>query len=418
MKVLWFSNRILNDPLSIKSGSWLFAMREIIEKDVELVNITDDISVKEIQYSHIDFVEEYVLPRFPLHEGLPALIHISKIIDIINQVSPDIIHIWGTERYWALLLSRGYLANWKVIIEIQGLMDSCANVFYGGLDIDELKHCKALKDILRPSECLAKKRRDFLHAAQYEYEVISTSQFISTQSNWVRSQIGMFTKKDATIYNTLLPIRKEFVFSKKWEPITEATRRLVIFTSTAYSIPFKGLHILIKTLSILKIKYPDCLLRIAGINLYNKPFWKLSGYEHMLLYLIDKYNVRNNIEFLGKITEQQIIDHLLHTSIYVNPSFVESYSAAAAEALLLVVPSVLAYSGAMPDFSEELAVCLYNSPMDYTACAMQIDKLYNEAEIRAKLTRNAIKFMSKKCDLDNIKQTQLNIYDNVIKSQH
>ena len=39
--------------------------------------------------------------------------------------------------------------------------------------------------------------------------------------------------------------------------------------------------------------------------------------------MIDKYDVRNNIEFLGKITEQQIIDHLLHTSIYVNPSLLD-----------------------------------------------------------------------------------------------
>jgi glycosyltransferase involved in cell wall biosynthesis len=418
MKVLWFSNRILNDLSSIKSGSWLFAMREIIEKDVHIVNITDDISVKKVQYSRVGSVEEYVLPRYPLHNGLPASSHVSEILDIVKKVSPDIIHIWGTEQYWGLLLSRGYLSNWKVIVEIQGLMDSCANVFYGGLNVDELKRCKALKEILRPSECLDRKHRAFLHTAQYEREIISTSQFISTQSNWVRNQIGMFTKNDATIYKTLLPIRRGFVESKKWDSTTGVNKRLLIFTSTAYSTPFKGLHILIKALSTLKNKYPDCLLRIAGINLYDKPFWRLSGYERMLLHLIDKYDVRKNIEFLGKINEQQIIDQLYQTCVYVNPSLVESYSAAAAEALLLGVPSVLAYSGAMPDFSEELAVCLYYSPMDYIACAMQIDTLYREGEIRSQLTCNAIKIMTKKCDFENIRQTQLSIYDNIIKSHH
>ena len=109
---------------------------------------------------------------------------------------------------------------------------------------------------------------------------------------------------------------------------------------------------------------------------------------------------------------------MYQTCVYVNPSLVESYSAAAAEALLLGVPSVLAYSGAMPDFSEELAVCLYYSPMDYIACAMQIDTLYREGEIRSQLTCNAIKIMTKKCDFENIRQTQLSIYDNIIKSHH
>ena len=318
MKVLWFSNRILNDLSSIKSGSWLFAMREIIEKDVHIVNITDDISVKQVQYSRVGSVEEYVLPRYPLHNGLPASSHVSEILDIVKKVSPDIIHIWGTEQYWGLLLSRGYLSNWKVIVEIQGLMDSCANVFYGGLNVDELKRCKALKEILRPSECLDRKHRAFLHTAQYEREIISTSQFISTQSNWVRNQIGMFTKNDATIYKTLLPIRRGFVESKKWDSTTGVNKRLLIFTSTAYSTPFKGLHILIKALSTLKNKYPDCLLRIAGINLYDKPFWRLSGYERMLLHLIDKYDVRKNIEFLGKLMNNKLLiscTKLVFTSI-------------------------------------------------------------------------------------------------------
>lgn len=417
MKILWLSNCVLNNQPSVKSGSWLFAMREIIGRDVHIVNITEDVSVKKMQYTSYDNIEEFVFPHFKLHNGLPNTTHILNILDAINQVSPDIIHIWGTERYWALLLSRGYLQKWKVILEIQGLMNSCADVFYAGLTPNETRQCHALKDIVRPSGTVRGQYKHFLHAATYEQEILSNCHFISTQSDWVRDQISLSIPSDAKVYKTLLPIRKEFILSRKWTPSLEK-KQLVIFTSVAYSIPFKGLHILLKAVRTLKIKYPNVVLKIAGLNLHNKQHWRLSGYERLLLNIISEYNLQNNIEFLGRITALQTIENLLLTDIYVNTSFVESYSAAAAEALYLGVPSVLAYSGAMPNFSAEVPVCLYYSPMDYVACAAQIDKLHHDKELYSKLTTNAISVMNSKCDFENIRQVQLNIYNDVINHNH
>ena len=417
MKVLWLSNCTLSNHTSTKSGSWLFAMRDIISHDVNLINITDDLTVDKITHKSLEHFEEYIFPHYTLYNGIPRKEDILEILNIINQISPDIIHIWGTEHYWALLQSRGYLQKWKVVLEIQGLMFSCRNVLQAGLNSIEIKRCRSLKDFIKPQSSIRGHHTLFLRAAKYEREILANCKFISTQSNWTRNQIALLTQEDAKIYKTLLPIREEFILSKKWG-LDIDSKRLTIFTSTAYSATFKGLHILIKALKMLKLRYPNCLLKIAGPDLYKRPNWKLSGYEHFLLQMINEYDLINNIQFVGLLDASQIIDCLLHTNVYINSSFVESYSASTAEALLLGVPSVLAYSGAMPDFSDELPVCLYYSPMDYIACAMQIDRLFREESTRNQLTRNAIETISKKCDIENIRQTQLYIYDNIIKSPH
>lgn len=416
MKVLWLSNRALSDRNSIKSGTWLFAMRDIIENDINLINLTDNSTIKKITHIQVGNFEEYILPFFKIHRGLPSKKHIAEILTIIDSISPDIIHIWGTEHYWAQLLSRGFLSKWKVILEVQGLIGSCANVFYAGLTASEIHHCHALKDFIKPSKALHKQYLHFMNLSRYEHEVLSSCDFISTQSDWTRDQIRLFIPQHTKVYKTLRPIRKEFTQSKKWST-QEANKSLTIFTSTAYSTTFKGLHILIKALSVLKNRYTDCTLCIAGLNLYDKPKWKHSGYERLLLNIISQYNLQENIRFLGPLTEQQIITQLLQSHVYVNSSFVESYSAATAEALILGVPSVLAYSGAMPNFSSELPIGLYYSPMDYIDCAAKIDILYTDPTLRNTLTQNAIHLMSDKCDNEAVRKIQLDIYNDIIKQR-
>lgn len=412
MKVLWFSNLVIGNKKSLGSGSWLFAMKNIICNNVDLYNITDS-NIRSVQHSSNDSINEYVLPVFKLKDGLPSKKNIAKIVDIVNEINPDVIHIWGVEKYWGLLYTRGYLKG-NSILEIQGLWSSCVNVYFGGLQISTLLRQISIKEILKPASYLPfRMKADLVKKSVLESEMISYFEHISTQSDWTREQLRLKVDVKTKIYSTKIPIRDYFCTCGKWRRPTGNVRP-IIFTSLSYNTPFKGLHILLQSLPLLKVKYPNILLKIAGFDVSNTPFYRRNSYDNYLLYLIDKNNLTNNVEFLGQLETEQIATELLNCNVYVNSSFVESYSVAAAEALFLGVPSVLSYAGAMPEFSKYKAVALYYSPLDYVSCAGKINEILNNIELQNKLTENSSLEMFEISNSNQICETQLLIYKKLV----
>ena len=138
MKILWFSNGILSKNSSKGSGSWLHAMRDLIAGEVELVNITNG-AVPQIESNVGNGIKEYILPNWKLINGIPSEKNIKKIDDIVRTEHPDVIHIWGIERYWALLFSRKLIRHEHVLLEMQGVAVGSRNAFWGGLTPTEYK---------------------------------------------------------------------------------------------------------------------------------------------------------------------------------------------------------------------------------------------------------------------------------------
>lgn len=395
------------------SGSWLFAMKDIIGKEVDLYNITQS-NVNTIQFTSYENLKEYVLPLFKLKKGIPRKENISKIKKIVDDIKPDIVHIWGIENYWGLLYTRGFLQG-NTILEIQGLWSSCVNVYFGGIQISTLLMKISLKEILMPTIYLPNKlKSDILKKSVYENEMISYFEQISTQSEWTREQIKLKLNSKVKLFFTMIPMREIFYKSRKWS-LPDVDLRPTIFTSFANNSPFKGLHILLNALTVLKRKYANVILKIAGINLPEIPFYRRSSYDNYLLKIISDENLSKHIDFLGHLNASQIANELLSSNVYVNPSFVESYSVAAAEALSLGVPSVLSYAGAMPEFSKEKVVALYYSSFDFVACAGKIDAILSDINLQKELTENSISVMSKINSNEQVCGIQMSIYKDVIE---
>lgn len=408
MKVLWFSNCVIGNTICKGSGSWLFAMKSILSKYVELYNITSS-KVNSIVHNKCVDVDEYILPSWSLKNGIPTENNIEKIRKIVDEINPDVIHVWGIEQYWALLFTRGYIKR-KVLLEVQGLLSSCNDVYYAGLTPIDLLKCIGVKELLQPQLCECFQKLETKKKSVTETECFQYFKHISTQSDWTRKQLKYVIGNNAILYHALRPIRDNFYKALKWE--YPKNDKLEIYTSFSYYVPFKGLHILIQAVALLKNKYPNVILKIGGPNIKNKIFYRQSGYERYLLSLIQHLHLENNIVFLGNLDADSIIKELKNSTVFVNPSFVESYSAATAEALYLGVPSVLAYSGAMPDFSANSQIALYYSPMDYKSCAAQIGNFYENIKLCHDVSLAAIHAMEQRCKGDVVREKQLYIYKN------
>lgn len=413
MKVLWFSNGILSKETSTGSGSWLHAMRDLISSEISLVNITESrSSVADIECYNGNGIKEYLLPQWKLHNGVPSDNNIQKINSIIIEEQPDLIHIWGIEKYWALLFSRNLISFDKVLLEMQGVAASVMDVYFGGLTPKECQKIKSIKSFLFSKQRLSSLYNEAVESATREVEIVSKFKSIATQSDWTREQLSSICEENTRYFHSLRPIRSEFYKSAKWEkPFNEHP---IIYSSFSYYSPFKGTHILFEALSLLKRRYPGIILDIAGPSFYGLPFYKGMDYCKYLSRLIDQLSLKDNIHFCGSLNASQIAKEILHADVVINPSFVESYSAAAAEALYLGAPTVLAYAGAMVNFSNELPVALYYSPMDYRSLASKIENLLEDTSKRDELRNNAIKIMTHKADPERVKITQINTYKSVM----
>lgn len=411
MKVLWLSNCALNNVASSGSGSWLFAMRDLITKSVELVNITE-CKVEDITVSESNGVKQYLLPNWKKKGGIPSLENIERIAEIIKKEAPDIIHIWGVEKYWALLFSRGYIRHDKVLLEMQGVISACADVFYGGLTPKECRMLHSIKSALFKWSRLSFTFRSFQEKSKYEAELIRDFRNIAVQSEWTKEQLSTICSNSTSFYYSLRPIRQEFYEAPKWEK--KKHDNPVVFCSLSYYVPFKGFHFLLKALPLLKQQYPGIVLRIAGPDLANRRFYDVKDYERFVLKEIKRLGLQANIYFCGSLKAPQIIDEILNSDVVVNPSLVESYSAAAAESLFLGAPTVLGFAGAMVNFTEDKPVALYYNPMDYRSLAAKINLLIEDDELRKALAKNAIETLTRKCSPERVKQRQLDTYHTII----
>lgn len=413
MKVLWFSNCVLGNSINKGSGSWLFAMSKIICDSVELINATLS-SVEQVTYNNYGSFSEVLIPSYKLKDGIPEEKNICTIQETIENINPDIIHIWGLESFWGSLYAKGYIKG-KVILEVQGLMKPCYEVFWAGLNpFSVVMKTLCVRDIVYPNSRLLRGRKAFKFRSQQSEYVLSNCNTISTQSRWVRDQIKFLIGKQCKVYNTLRPIRQEFWDASPWQAHRNSCR---IFTSMSYYLPFKGIHVLIQAVALLKQKYSNVLLEIAGVEEKDTIWYRQFAYIKLLIKLAKKMGVIDNVKFVGRLSASEIICHLHACDVFVNPSFVESYSASTAEALAVGVPTVVAYSGAMPDFSVNKKVSLYYSPMDYADCAAKITTMIENDKVRNELTENAKNEVKNLCGSESVKKVQLAIYNEVLKNE-
>ncbi|MFA6592175.1 MAG: glycosyltransferase [Bacteroidales bacterium] len=418
MKVLWFSNCVLGDKSSRGSGSWLFAMRGLIASEVSLFNITNG-PVSQPVHNNYGDIEEYVLPNFRLSDGVPSKSGVEVISKIVDEIDPDIVQIWGDENYWALLFSRGLLKRPNVLLDMQGVMSSVPDVFYGGLNHCDVDIRLGLIELRYPHRSVRAKFNHYLKVkVPQEKEILSSAMLVSSQSEWVRDQIAAELNPKAKVYDTLFPLRDAFYKSEKWRKPSHSNEE--IFTSASYMLPFKGIHVLLKALAILKSKHPNVCLRIAGADPLSKNSVKNSsanGYTRLLVSMISELKLQDNVLFEGPMNAEQLCERALNSDLFVCPSFVESYGSAAAEALYLGVPSVLAYSGNLPYFSSKEQSALYYPAMDYVSCAARMERLLSEPTLCNDLSLNAKRALKELCDPYAVKERQLSIYRDILNDK-
>ena len=401
------------------TGSWLYSMHKLLveSQEVCIVNIAIDWSRRTGGIKHIhtvDGIEEYVLPNY-IHlkrNKVPLPFYRKKIEDIIRESNADIIHIWGTETYFSKLVATLKL-NMPTLLEIQGLRYEYADVFRGDLTLMDSIRMLNFRDLITWGRfSLFQEEKEFKRQGYFDKIAISKFKYISTQSQWVRDVIQFYT--NACIYRTKMSIRQEFLEVPVWTYPQEVCPSF--YFSASGAIPYKCVQTAFKALALVKLKYPNVRLKIAGYsNLVAKG--KKSGYKKYLIRLINELNIRDSVDFLGKLTAKEIIDVQYKCVAVIQTSFIETYSLACAEALCLGTPLIATFAGAIPELGKEGETILYYQPGDYRICAARMIELIENHALANSLSKNAVRMNRSKHNSHDVLQCQLDIYRDIMNRE-
>jgi glycosyltransferase involved in cell wall biosynthesis len=179
-------------------------------------------------------------------------------------------------------------------------------------------------------------------SAKKSKKVIFVSDF---SKNGISKQLGIPSEKAETIYHG---IKKEVFTEDKNGSISDDLKEkldkignYILSVSSIYS--FKNYAALLKAYSKLKSDLMDKYsIVIAG---------KILEIKHYktLLNLADELGIRNRVHFLGKV-EHKFIPYLFsRATIFVHPSFLETFGHTLVESMAAGVPVIAADSPAIPE---------------------------------------------------------------------
>ena len=416
-RILWLCNVAFSDQAIADTGSWLQPLAMALQRtgNVQIYNVTlgDVANVTECDYEGI---RQWIIPRhktkkYGQYGQIPDVKTCKEIRDIEIEIRPDLIHLWGTEYFWATIWRKGYLQS-PALVDIQGLLSVITDFFYGGLTFSEILQTIHLKEIILPWRSLLFQKSGFNKRGKKEIENLKSFQHISVQSQWVKNIVAL-NNPNANLYETKVMLRDAFYDVSPWQ-YKKADTHPVIFSMSSSAITYKGIHVLFKAIKLLKEKYPSIKLNLAGEMEVGKLM--LDGFSIFLKKRIKKLDIEDNVCYLGSINAVQIVSNLQDCNVCVIPSFVETYCLAFAEAMMVGVPTVASFTGAMPELAEHKKSAMFYNPLDYRTCASYIDQLIQNKELAESLSQVARENRLNNNDRDRVVETQLSIYESVLNN--
>lgn len=411
-KILWLCNVKFIEEKIKTTASWLQPLAELLQASgqVSIFNVTIG-NVNEIQHVNYKGIEQWIIPNFRTsgYGQIPSRKFCKALSEIENKINPDLVHIWGTENVWASAYAQGAIKA-KTFIDIQGILSSSYYYYYGGMTFKNILQSIYLKEILMPWRTLFHKKEVFKQRGKIEIECLKKFKYISYQSEWVKNHLS-FINPTATYLPTKILLRDSFYTASPWT-YKDYGNSPIIFSTASGAIPYKGIHILLRSIRLLKDIYPNIQLRVAGnMKIGNR---LLDGYSIYLKKLIKKLGIENNVILLGPIDETQIVRELQNVNVCVIPSFVETYCLAFAESMMIGVPTIASFTGAMPELGQHGKECLFYNPIDFQTCAHYMDLLIKNKELAEYLSQNGRAKRLIENKRESVLQTQLDNYMKII----
>lgn len=410
MRILWTVSALMPAPakeLGIYSGvanSWVDAMsKRLLKRDDITLAIACSAKVREVVSRTIDGITFYVLPK--------DCDRVDYWNGVLSEFKPDIIHAYGTENTHNILLLKNH-SNIPTVVSLQAVMTEYCKDYYAGIDFSTMLRFTTFRDLIGKGGFFSG-RRNFEKRAKVEREVFCLAKNVEGRSTWDRVSARNINPNLGYFYCPRM-IRVPF-FQNEWKYKDIEEFSLLVHQA---HYPIKGLHYVIPAVAKLKTKYPQIKLYIAGVNILNPKQLKYrlfrNGYAKYIKYLVSKYDVSRNIEFLGVLSAEEMAKKLTKVHVAIIPSSIENAPNALAESMVVGTPTIASFVGGNMDMlkhNEEGFLYCYNEP---NMLAEYISRIFDSKELAEKFSENAKAFARAEHDPQTLENTLINIYNNVI----
>ena len=180
--------------------------------------------------------------------------------------------------------------------------------------------------------------------------------------------------------------------------------------NVARHIDFKAIDDLLRCLAILMKKWPDIRLLQIGEGDETENLKKLAV----------ELGVENNVEWLGAIHHDEIVDVMSKATIYAHPGrkdsagHVEAFGIALIEAQAVGLPVVAAACGGIPETIRDGETGFLYPENDYKTMAFFIDKLICDEALRINFSESARKNVMQTFNIVEQSKALEEIYDQLI----
>ena len=338
MKILWITNVALPDvskDLDTQPspfGGWLTGyLNEILKKDIHLVSVFPYGKNVQGNFENITYY------GFKAKSEKKELL--EYFVNIIDKEKPDVIHIFGTEFLHSNLMVKAskklsMLPN--TVVSIQGLVSLCAKHYFAFLPRRVINGF-TLKEILKRNN-IKNSALKFKKQGVSEVETLKEVKNVIGRTDWDEAAVKQINPN--INYHFCNESLRDGFYNKEWS--LENCEKHSVFVSQS-SYPLKGFHLMLEGFKEIVKKYPDAKLYTTGKNpltLKGKDKLKQSFYSKYLGKLIKKYKLEDNVEFLGFLSEEKMVERMLKSHVFVSPSSIENSPNSVGEAMLLGVPTV------------------------------------------------------------------------------
>ena len=415
IKVCWLSSCTFSDEPIRATGTWLKPLADGLVRsgEVELYNITRDFSAHAERQTTASGIRQWILPNYRYGQGL-LLDHeprqvCRRIRAILDEIRPDVVHIWGTEFKWTSVYTQGYIP-YPTFVDMQGVLSYYAPAYYADLtDAERRQVAWSWSDLRHWRKSHLYRQWEMARRSRVEREHLPLFPFISVQSQYMEQCISSLAPQSQQLRTGII-LRPEFhEAAGSWRPI----HRPVIFACAGtFCLPYKGLHVLLKALAQLVRRHPDAELRIGGERLdLQHPS---DGYTRHLAQLVRQSGIGDNLRWLGPLDAQGIISEMQQSQLCVVPSFIETYCLSMAEAMMVGIPCIAARAAALPELATDGEEALYYEPADAEALTRQMERLLSDTALAQKLSQRAAQRRLTANDADPIIRQQIANYHRVM----
>lgn len=422
MKILWLVNIVMPElaehfgQKSTMFGGWLIgAMNAVRAAGHHLVICTTKDDPKLCGKYDVKSVTYYVVLS-----GDVASMQAS-FRPILDQEQPDIVHIYGTEfeQSWALasLSDPG-----RTLVSIQGLVSFYAEHVFGGVPEhvarDNAMH-RILRHLHKGGHSIELQKQNYLVRAEAEIKTLQHVKYVNGGTAW-GDGCARLIQPDVKLLPCELILRDTFYEWPLWN--YEDAEKHSIFT--IYNYPIKGFDMFLHGMKWIVERFPDTHAYVAGNQCAYRNYHGMKkkimdmapDYDWYIQGLIEKYDLKDHITFMGYLSEEQMHEQLLKSNVFVSASSIENHSTTLCETTYAGVPSVASCVGGLQEIVEHgKGGFLYPFNEPYMM-AEYVCRIFEDPELARTISQNAHEHSAKIFDKEQNCRALLNMYNVICNS--